>query len=409
MARAVSTGLDLRRLTADRPPVMLFDVGLDLIRPFALASIPVIAANLDPATLSWVSRYPVGRLALPPSTDPDADSIQVLMNAGAEIVGVLGRKIPLCYGRDETLRLLYEHGDELSRHYLFLVNDPALASALLYKDAFGALCRSKGLPVPRMFGWDPDSPDSIARADCPVLVKPTHKTDWHTSAVYREIFAGGGKAKIFASGRELMSDALCSKYRDLLVAQEYIPGGDDEIYSFHGFADRTSQILAYFCGKKIRTFPRNIGESTYLELVKSADLEAVGRRIISTLGFKGVFKIDFKRHAGTGRFYMLEINARFNLWHYLGAVSGVNLPAVAYRYLVHGIRPPADNYSTRYRWLDLYLDSKAYRELRSRGELSGAQWLRSLAFHRNVCSTFSWADPKPSLVWWARALKKKLA
>src|SRR5215470_19812901 len=38
----------------------------------------------------------------------------------------------------------------------------------------------------------------------------------------------------------------------------------------------------------------------------------------------GVAKPDFKR-APDGRLLLLEINPRFNLWHHLGAVAGVNL------------------------------------------------------------------------------------
>jgi hypothetical protein len=48
--------------------------------------------------------------------------------------------------------------------------------------------------------------------------------------------------------------------------------------------------------------------------------------VLARLGVPGVAKLDFKRD-DPGRLHLLEINARFNLWHDPGAVAGVNLPA----------------------------------------------------------------------------------
>jgi hypothetical protein len=52
----------------------------------------------------------------------------------------------------------------------------------------------------------------------------------------------------------------------------------------------------------------------------------------------GGAKLDFKS-APDGRLLLLEINPRFNLWHHLGAVAGVNLPALVYADLVGLPRP----------------------------------------------------------------------
>ena len=100
----------------------------------------------------------------------------------------------------------------------------------------------------------------------------------------------------------------------------------------------------------------------------------------------------------TGRFRVLEVNARYNLWHYLAAANGLNLPLTAYDYLVHGKRPAAPRpYRTTHRWLYLRSDWLAYRQLSARGELSLRQWLRSLLQGPKVCQIFSWRDPLPFL------------
>ena len=53
--------------------------------------------------------------------------------------------------------------------------------------------------------------------------------------------------------------------------------------------------------------------------------------MLERLAFVGVVKLDYKRDPRTGRFYLLEVNPRFNLWNHLGAAAGVNLPLLAYR------------------------------------------------------------------------------
>src|SRR4051812_50223879 len=69
--------------------------------------------------------------------------------------------------------------------------------------------------------------------------------------------------------------------------------------------------------------------------------------------------MDFKRSAANGRFYLFEINTRFNLWHHLGAMNGVNLARVAYDYLVHGERPVHREAGLAYRWLAFHYDRLA--------------------------------------------------
>ena len=179
-----------------------------------------------------------------------------------------------------------------------------------------------------------------------------------------------------------------------LAFQEYVPGDDRSLWSFHGFADEKAELFASFIGRKIRTYPALTGDSSYLELAHDDELAALGREIVAKLRLKGPFKLDFKRHATNGRFYLLEINARYNLWHYLGAKNGVNLAAVAYDYLTQGERPAPMAARTTYRWLALDLDYRAFRE----SALGLLPWLGSLVARPKVYDLFAWSDPMPFIV-----------
>lgn len=368
-------------------PVVLLG-GMNLVRALGLGGIPAIVAAPESFTPAMASRYCTRRIVLPPLAQRSA-VIARLLRVGDELAREFGARPPLFYGDDDWLGLIQDFSRELSTRYRLLLNTPALARALHDKALFQELGESRGLPVPRRLAWD-----TLARYAGPVLVKPALKTDWEASPVYHQLFSHAGKARVFETGAEVTAHPLVPGLREALQFQEYVPGDDRSLWSFHGFADEESELIEWFVGRKIRTHPALTGDSTYLELARNDALAGLGRDVVRRLGLKGVFKMDFKRHAVTGRYYLLEINARFNLWHYLGAKNGVNLPLVAYDYLTRGARAPHVEAQTRYRWLALRLDWRHYRRERP----PFAQWLGSLLAAPKVYDLWAWDDPLPFFV-----------
>ncbi len=391
--------------------------GLTLLRPLGEAGIPVLVATGNADNPALLSRYCRGMLPLPSQWDESQVS-EALLEAGARLVARDGTRPVLFYGTDDHLRLLIRQEQRLARYYRFLLNPTALAHTLLDPLAFAREARRLMLPVPRSYVWSevPDASDlaTVHTAPGEVIVKPTNKFDWEHSPVFRGLFAERGKARIYPSAAALLADPVAQRLRDQLFVQDYIPGDDRQIFSFHGFADESSRLLAAFVGRKIRTYPPYTGESAYLELVSGlTELEALGQEIVARLGLRGVFKMDFKRDLRDGRFYLLEINARFNLWHQLGAVNGINLPAIAYAYLTHRAlatavpRPIAD---PRVRWLNFALDRRAFRDTHRGGVITYLRYLASLASMRMVYRLFSWRDPLPFLArYLPRTLRRRWA
>jgi D-aspartate ligase len=381
-------GFDLRRFHPERPPALLLG-GVNLVRALGLGGIPAIVASPQPDAPAKASRFAHGGLLLPPLEQRDA-VLETLVRAGERLADALGRKVPLVYGSDDYLSLIQENHAALTPYFAVILNDPEVGRALIDKDRFEAFGRSRGLPVPRTLQWE-----ELDGWYAPVLVKPKLKIGYNDSAIYRRLFGGAGKARVFASGPEFSAMPLARQIRDEVVVQEYIPGDDRHIWSFHGFADENGALLAWFIGRKIRTDPPLVGVSSYLELALDDAFAFVGRHIAARVPVKGVFKIDFKQNAITGAWRVLEINARFNLWHHLAARNGLNLPRVAYDYLVYQKKPATQAYRTTHRWLALHRDYRAYRALAARGELSAWAWLRSIVQAPKVYDVFSWTDPLP--------------
>jgi predicted ATP-grasp superfamily ATP-dependent carboligase len=392
-------------MTRDSLPVVLLG-GISLVRSLGLAGIPAIVATSNSEEPALASRYCVRRYTIP-RLDTGERAVESLVSLGDRLSGEHGRRVPLMYGSDDALELVSAHRERLQRYFLLLLNDPEVANALIAKDRFQAFAADRGLPVPRALSWEGDGPGTVRGTMGPVVAKPSEKRDWHASALCRHLFDGDAKALVFESGVQAAAHPGLAQHHAKLTFQEYVPGGHEELWSDHGFADETGEVLAAFCGRKIRTFPAVDGESAFIELAHDDGLDAAGREVARRCPLKGLFKMDFKRDPATGRWYLLEINARCNLWNYLGAVNGLNLLRVAYDYMVEGKRPAPAKARTDWRWISFELDARAYREMAARGEITLAEWIASLARSRLVCNLFSLGDPMPWVGFWGHRLLRQ--
>jgi D-aspartate ligase len=398
--------LRLGRFDAHRPPVVLLG-GISLVRTLGLARIPVIVATANAEEPALASRYCSARVVLPSMREPQA-VVDRLVGLGEALSARLARRVPLMYGSDDALELIHAHRERLRRYFLFLLSERRVAHCLMAKDRFGKLAEARGLPVPASLRWEGTGAGSLRAQAGPVLVKPRVKVDWHHSLLCQRLFGGDGKALVFGSGEEAAAHPEVARHHELLTFQQYIPGGHADLWSYHGFADARGEVLASFVGRKVRTFPALNGESAFIEMARDDSLSELGREVARRCPLAGVFKMDFKRDPLDGRWYLLEINARYNLWHYLAAHNGINLMAAAYDHLVDRKPVVAKEYATRYRWLSLELDFKAYREMSRRGELDLVGWAGSLLRSRNVYNLFSWRDPVPWLRFWTSRLTRRL-
>jgi predicted ATP-grasp superfamily ATP-dependent carboligase len=143
------------------------------------------------------------------------------------------------------------------------------------------------------------------------------------------------------------------------------------VESHHAYVDDAGAIVAEFTGRKVRTLPPERGHSSAIVITDREDVAAAGRSVLQRLGFRGVAKLDFKRDPD-GRLWLLEVNARFSLWHHPGAVAGVNIPALVYADCAGLPRPPVGAARPGTRWCELSTDRTAARL----AGLPTRRWLR---------------------------------
>ncbi|MBX6373479.1 MAG: ATP-grasp domain-containing protein [Acetobacteraceae bacterium] len=356
---------------------------MELVRPLGLAGIRslVVAVPGNPAIWSRFTREALHW----DGSGGEEGLVDALIRLGT----AQPEPPVLFYQEDWQLLLVSRHRDRLAKAFRFVIPEARLVEDLVDKGRFQALAERLGLPVPATrrvrLAADPTPPDPGLRF--PVIVKPLLRDEQWGAA------GNVGKALQADSPAELRAlwPRLATAATDLLV-QEMVPGPETRIESYHVYVDEQGGIAGEFTGRKIRTFPLSLGYSTALEISDAADVAALGRDLVRRLGLTGVAKFDFKR-APDGTLHLLEVNPRFNLWHHLGAVAGVNLPALVHADLTGRPRPVmAARARAGTSWCRLDQDWRA-------AEASGLSWLSwlSWALRCEAKLNMSWDDPMPYL------------
>ncbi|NWG93661.1 MAG: hypothetical protein HXY21_14325 [Parvularculaceae bacterium] len=369
---------------------------LDLLRPLHAAGVPTILLLRKRQRFLRHSRIVSDWVDFPdPATEADK-AVEVLV----DVARGLNERPVLYYADDAMLSLVRRHRAKLESRYRFLMPADDIVVACGDKLRFAALAERASIPVPRTApGERVRSADDVAAFGYPLVIKPGSHIGWFASEAV-EIAGGKSRKIVVANDRRAFETLLAATRRstDDFIVQEFIPGGEDQVYSFHAFVRPDGAPVASFVGRKIRTYPALGGESSYITLVRDFAIEKLGRETVRKLNLSGPVKIDFKRDLRTRRDYVLEINLRHNLWHQLGAVCGVNLMLIAYEFLTGAPASFVGDYRTDVRWLDIYGDLRAFLgDYRPAKIYTWKTYLASLKAPK-VYHLFAWKDPLPLLL-----------
>jgi len=355
---------------------------MDLVRPLGLAEIKCAVA-VPPGAASRYSRFTVESVEWAHPWERPDELVENLIQFGK----TQNQQPVLFFQSDGDLLLVSRNRQLLQKFFRFVIADRELVEDLVDKERFQALAERLNLPVPpaQRLHPTPDTPDLKLRF--PIIVKPLTRRPELWKAV-----VGSGKALRIDTAEEFRTlwPKLTASGVEIL-AQELIPGSETRIESYHVYVDSEGQILGEFTGQKIRTYPREYGDSSALITTDATDVAMLGRELVQRLGLKGVAKFDFKR-APDGRLYLLEVNPRFNLWHHLGTLAGVNLPALVYADLLGQPKPATQHARAGLRWCRAWQDVLSARQSQIR-TISWLRWALSCEAKRLL----SWDDPMPMI------------
>jgi predicted ATP-grasp superfamily ATP-dependent carboligase len=373
--------------------------GLQTARILAARGVQVVGVAADPRHFACRSRA-VSRLVIAPA-------------AGQPLLAALGALVhdepPVLFPcTDAAVATLSAGRDQLAGRYRLLLASHEVVERLMDKRAFGSYATAHGLPVPRTIALlsRTDAERAADELEFPVALKPALKTPrWqrHTTAKAFEVADPSALLDLYDR---------CAGWADELIAQEWVVGGADCLYSCNAYFDADARPLAAFVSRKLRQWPPSTGTSCLGEEARNDEVLAETLRLFQGAGFHGLAYLEMKRDARTGRHLIIEPNVgRPTGRSAIAEAGGVELLMTAYCDGA-GLPLPAEAARTQTyggaKWIYLRHDAQAAWYHWRRGALPARAYLRSIS-GRKIDAVWAPDDPLPFVFDLWRAARKRLA
>ncbi|MFI6381811.1 ATP-grasp domain-containing protein [Streptomyces sp. NPDC050658] len=347
---------------------------LGAVRSLGRAGVEVHVAAADSG------RSPVRRSRYLHQTHPPPDPGASLGEISAEL-----RRISRRVARPAVLIPMDDAGAlaigrlqrELADLYLLPDQASGLAERVADKAALAELCRTAGIPHPLTL--TPESPAQTASAvrqlGLPMVAKWSRPWLVPPGAGLRSTVL----VRSVKEAQELYrrSDEAGSR----LLLQAFLPDGPGRDWFAHGYVDRTGAVRGGGAGRKHRSWPRGAGLTAVGRWAPDPRLEADTARLVGTLGYRGIFDLDFRVDSATGEHCLLDFNPRPGAQFRLFA-DGADLDVVRALHLdmTHRPLPPAAALQGRTFVVENYAPLTALRALLTTGPAATAAHRRELAW-----------------------------
>jgi predicted ATP-grasp superfamily ATP-dependent carboligase len=329
-------------------------------------------------------------------------SVDAVFDAGTrgiDTVDVLRELAPLFPSRpvlipcsDAAVAAISAARDSLAYHVVLPDHD--VIELLTDKSRFLDHAQAIGVPVSpfQVIHSRADAETAAATLRYPVVMKPFRSSpEW-------EERVGQKALRVFDAAKLLSTwDRAAPAYP--VLAQEWVEGGDDHLYSFNGYFDAAGRPLATFIARKLRQWPPHTGMSSLgVECRNDAVLEAAVR-LFESVPYRGFAYLEMKRDDRTGTHFAIEANiGRPTGRSPIAEAGGVELHYTAYCDAL-GLPLPAARVQRygRAKWIYLARDLVSAWYYGRRGELTWRDWWQSIRGVR-ADAVFSWSDPIPFLL-----------
>lgn len=294
-----------------------------------------VISNID-VKITSSSRF-VDYRVFPQAAD-EAALLSYLLAMGQELAAQ--GKVGLLMGSaDWQARFLSHHKAELGAFWHVPYCDPQVFDAITQKQRFYELCEELGVPYPKTWLIDPArglegrTPESFPY---PLILKPSHSPSW-------DLLDFPGKRKIYeiyepSELEEALAAVMASGYDHPLVAQDFVPGFDEEIRSLTLFCERGGQAKVVSGGRVALQdhSPDKLGNPVCILSERVEEAIEGAKRLCAQVGFEGFANFDLKHDARDGSYKFFEVNARAGRNTFYMRQGGVNFMEPLVRSYVMG-------------------------------------------------------------------------
>lgn len=364
--------------------------GLGVARSLARARVPVWLLDADPhrAELRTRAARPL-RIA---SLHGEALVDELLRIAGERFAGV---QPVLLLTQEASVKWVSRHRDRLAPHFRFSLPPAAVVEALLHKQGFQRIAEQLGSPIPPLVHVRaPADIAAVAALRFPVAIKPGER-----HAEYGRQFKKAYRVDSVSEAAALLQRILA--VMPDVVVQEWIEGPDANIYFCLQHLDRGGRVSASFTGRKIRSWPPQVGGTASCTAAPEvhAELSDLTARFLRDAGVVGMASMEYKRDARDGVFRMVEPTVgRTDYQEEVATLHGVNLPYAAY---CSELGMPSPGVTAVRRPVVWRVRSEDLQSAAAQAQQPGDGMPNGA---RRVDALFRWGDPLPALAQlWRRA------
>jgi D-aspartate ligase len=293
--------------------------GLGVARSLARKGVPVWLADLD-------RTHPTMRTRC-------ATTVAIASLGGAAVIDALiwlrdrfDTDPVLFLTREDTVAAVARDRERVLGCYRLSMPAEALMRELTDKRGFQTLAQQQGYPVPEAVWLT--GPEDLAACDAPgypCVLKPAIKTPR-----YAAHFSKAYKVEDRHQLEKLIKDIDGAA---VMIAQDWIEGGDDRIYFCLQYRQRAPRASLSFTGRKLRSWPPATGgtASCVPAPEAAAELTRLTDAFFAAVGFFGLGSMEFKHDTRTGRYLMVEPTVgRTDFQEEIATLNGVNIPYAAY-------------------------------------------------------------------------------
>jgi len=354
--------------------------GLGAVRSLYSAGIPVIvvvASHEEPALLS---RLPVQKVIAGPK---DEDLLRALH-------GLAGPRPVLIPTSDRYVAFMSQHRQQLADSFDFCLPADELAALLIDKASETELIEKLGIPLPlTVRDLPPTAVELAGLLGFPVIVKP--RSFAYLATLGKKNVVLGNLAELTLFYEEHLP------ILPFLLAQQVIPGGDENLWVCNCSIGRSHEVLAAFTFRRLRTAPSHYGVTSYAVSEDNAVVKEQVRRLVAGLRYLGPAMVEFKYDPRDGLYKYIELNPRLGLVNFFDTSCGVNNVLNAYL-VASGAAMPSADHRQRDGVMYLCLFEDVYARYKDGEKLFAilGHYLRN-ALRLHVGAYWVWHDPWPAV------------
>ena len=223
---------------------------------------------------------------------------------------------------DNALEGLCRFRNEI-KDFCFLPFNPTTLPKYSSKLAQYEACDRCGVPRPKTCQLKSLSDWSLLdEMALPIIIKPTTRID-----ILEKVFAF--RNRVFYTRQELMSFFPLFRYHMIkgneFLASELVPGPSaGRIFAYTAYCTDGGHVVNGWGGCKLSQTPDDYGVFSTGSNNFPDEVEVFAKQLFKETEAKGLVQAEFKESERDGKFYLMEINFRSDMWNRVGTLCGVN-------------------------------------------------------------------------------------